>query len=522
MTQPPGRWVERALLVVILLLGWGLALARLGERSLWADEGATAYQALHTPNLTTALALHKEYHALHLVTTMAVVRWSRSEFALRLPSALAAVLALPVVYALGCRLLGQPAGLVAPLLLSISPFVLGYAQEARGYALLEMLACLSLLLLVQALARRRRVWWLGYVVGTTLLLYAHFFAWFPVAAQVLFALGVLLWQTGKRRKLDPRLPWLAASLLIAAVLYLPLVRPLLDFLQQFGSNAGSSQSAVLAPFRLSLGLVRNLVVVYGPRTYGWQEYLFGAGFFLGLASLALRKKWRVLWLILLWFAIPLAVLTAASSSHFFDFRYLIFFVPIFLLVVAEGIAAVALVLVRTGSRRRASRLHVLGAVGLTALLFFPANLPALRTYYAWEKENWREIGTFVHDHLLADEVIYVTPALWAKPLLFYQPALEPQTVTGSATNLAALQRAAARHAGLWYVRYAGALGDPEGKLSAWIAEQGFEMLIDGDACGYGIHVYYRRFDETAPARQADLLHQAAAFCPTDPRFQAQP
>jgi len=59
-------------------------------------------------------------------------------------------------------------------------------------------------------------------------------------------------------------------------------------------------------------------------------------------------------------------------------------------------------------------------------------------------------------------------------------------------------------------------------LSAWIAGQGFELLIDGGACGYGIHVYYRRFDETAPARQADMLRQAAAFCPTDARFQTQP
>jgi mannosyltransferase len=219
MTQSSGRWVERALLVAILLLGWGLALARLGERSLWADEGATAYQALHTPDLATALDLHKEYHVLHLVTTMAVVRWSQSEFALRLPSAMAVVVALPLVYVIGRQLLSHAAGLVAALLLAISPFVIGYAQEARVYALLEMLACLSLLLLVQALAWRRWVWWLAYALGTTLLLYAHFFAWFVVAAQVLFALAVLLWQTGKQRKLDPRLPWLAVSLLIVVVLW---------------------------------------------------------------------------------------------------------------------------------------------------------------------------------------------------------------------------------------------------------------------------------------------------------------
>lgn len=520
MTHRPGQWTARALLVVALLAGWGLALDRLGERSLWADEGATAYQALHTSSLASALDLHKEYHALHLATMMAVVRWSQSEFALRLPSAMAAVLALAAVYATGCRLLGRPTGLAAAWLLAISPFVIGYAQEARVYAQLMMLTCLSLLLLLLALARRRWYRWAGYVLSSALLLYTHFFAWFAVAAQVLFSLGVLLWQTGKQRKLDDRLPWLAGSLLLVAVLYLPLVGPLLAFLRQFGPDAGAAPARSLAPFHFSWRLFRDLAAVYGPRTYGWQEYLFGAGFVLGMLSLALRRKWRVLWLITLWFAVPLAVLAAASSRHFFDYRYLIFFIPIFLLVIAEGLASVALGLARIGGRRRDSRLHLLAA-GLAAMLFVPANLPALRAHRAWEKENWREIGAFVHDHLLADEAVYVTPALWAKPLLFYQPALEPQTVAGNA-DLDALQQAADQHAGLWYVRWAGALADPSGRLTAWIDEQEFELLIDAGACGYGIHVYYRRFDGQAAARQTELLRQAAAFCPTDPRFETRP
>ena len=78
-----------ALLLAVIVLGWALALYRLGGRSFWADEGATAYTARYLDSLSSALALHKQYHFLHLVVSAAVVKFSGSEFAIRLPSAIA-------------------------------------------------------------------------------------------------------------------------------------------------------------------------------------------------------------------------------------------------------------------------------------------------------------------------------------------------------------------------------------------------------------------------------------------------
>ncbi len=519
MTQRRETGLNWGLLVAIILLGWGLALARLGERSLWADEGSSAYRAEQTHSLTAALELHKEYHFLHLVTLMGVVRLSRSEFALRFPSAMAAVLTLPVLYALGRRLLGKATGLVAALLLSISPFVLAYAQEARSYAMLEFFACLSLLLLVLALARKRWYWWAAYVLSASLLLYTHFFAWFAMGAQVLFALAFLLGQSVRQRRADARWPALAASLLAVGLLYLPLAGPLRDFLRQYGPGATLPQEAGLQAFHLTPQFLRTLAAVYGPWTFGWQEYLFLASFALGVVGMVLRKKGHALLLVAFWFGVPLAILAVASSQHFFDYRYLIFFVPIFLLVGAEGVAGTVFWGAKLGGRSRASTLHVVGAVGLSALLFVPANLPAVQAHYRSEKENWRNIGLFVRANFAPDEVIYVSPPLWANPLRFYQPSLDPYIIGGSATDLEQLQQAAQDHAGLWYLRFSGPLGDPTGQLTAWVSAEHFELLIDGGACGWGIHVYYRRFDEQPADRQAELWAKAAEFCPSDPRFQ---
>ncbi len=518
--------VYLALLLAIILTGWGLAVVRLGERSLWADEGATAYLAQQLDSPSRAIELHKDFPFLHLFITMGTVRLSRSEFALRFPSAMAATLTLPVLYLLGRRLLNGTAGLVAAFLLAISPFAVGYAQEARAYALLELLACTSLLLLLLALAQRRWYWWAGFAVSTFLLLYTHLFAWFVVAAQILFAFVVLLWQTARERRLDPRLPALAISLVAIAILYLPLVPALSGYWQRHGPGRASIQGAGLYPFQLSFRFFRDMLGVFGARSWDWPLWLFGVGILLGLLSLVVLRKWKALLLITLWLAVPVIGLAVLSSEHFFEYRHLIFILPIFLLVTAQGITWVVSLLVRTSRLPRPRLVQPILALGLASLLFIPANLPALQTHYRSEKENWRDIATFIGHNLQPDEAIYISPQFWANPLLFYQPSLEPYVVGGSSIDVNHLERAAQQAPGLWYLRHAAPIGDPTGALTGWITGHQFDLVIDGYVCGRGIHVYYRRSDPSSPAealaRQAELLRQAAIFCPADPRFQSPP
>jgi 4-amino-4-deoxy-L-arabinose transferase-like glycosyltransferase len=507
------------MLLLVILLGWALALSRLGERSLWADEGATAYQAQKLYSWAQVANWHKDYSFLHLPLMMVIVRLSHHEMTLRLPSAAAAVLTLPVVYALGRKLLGQVAGLVAAFLLAISPFALRYAQEARVYALFELLACLSLLFLLLALERRSWLRWVGFVVTTALLLYTHLFAWFVVSAEILWAIVMLVRKSWTRRRLDLRLLWLAACLLAIAALYWPLVQSLLTFWQQYGSSGSASQHAGLPTFQFSFGFFILVAGVFGAQApgLGWQFYLFVGSILLGLVSLLVQKKWGTLLLIALWFGLPVAALAIVSSQHFFDYRYLIFLLPPFLLLTAKGVTGVTAVLAKGRWLSRFPQAHTILGLGLACLLFLPANLPALREYSHWEKENWRGIGVFVRDHLQPDEAIFVAPHFWAFPLLFYQPSLEPHLAGGDSVDQ--LRDVAQQHAGVWYLRFGGPLADPAGEITAWITEQQFELLVDVWACGQGVLVYYRRFDDLTTVRQAELLRAAAEFCPTDPRFQ---
>lgn len=514
------RSISRAFLLLVLLTGWGLALARLGERSLWADEGFTAVLARDAPSVGVLeiLKLDPNQGILHLLLVIGVMHLGGSEFILRFPSAMAATLALPLLYLLGRRLMSRQAGLAGAFLHSISPYIVAYAQEARPYALLELLSCLSLVLLLRALDRDRWFWWAALSATLGLLVYTHHFGWLIVGAEFLFCLLVLLRSSWVAGRPDPRAKGLLACFLAALASYLPWLTVLAAFWRQSGPGGSPAQAAGLPLFSLSLRFFRDMLVVFGSRASGWQVYLLAAALLLGLATLALRSKWSSLLLAGLWFAVPLSALTALAAAHFFDYRYVIFFLPVLLLLAAEGLAAAGRLACRLLRRPGEGRVAELLAAGLAVLLFLPANFPGLRAHHRWEKENWRGISTFIAENLQADEAVYVSPRYWAHPMLYYRPQLKQRLVGGSAEDVSQLISAAQGQPGLWFVRYSGRLGDPTGNLGAWLDEHGYVLLVSARSCGRGIHVYYGRTGDGAEARQADLLEKAARFCPGDGRI----
>ncbi|HYH59859.1 MAG TPA: glycosyltransferase family 39 protein [Thermoleophilaceae bacterium] len=66
-----------------------------------------------------------------------------SEAELRFPSAVCAIVLVPVLYDLGRRVSGEAAGAVAAVLVAVSPLVLDYAQEVRAYAPAMLLCALA-------------------------------------------------------------------------------------------------------------------------------------------------------------------------------------------------------------------------------------------------------------------------------------------------------------------------------------------------------------------------------------------
>ena len=105
----------------------------------------------------------------------------------RLPSLLAGVGSLPLVYAAGRRLIGSRGALAATLLATVSPFLVYFSAQARNYAVMIFLLLLATLLILEATAEGGRWWhWAGWSLVAALALFSQYTAGFVILAQVLW------------------------------------------------------------------------------------------------------------------------------------------------------------------------------------------------------------------------------------------------------------------------------------------------------------------------------------------------
>lgn len=136
----------------------GLRLVGLGSEGLWLDEASTAVVAqLPVRELLEAVAADNQAPLWFLVVRAASGLLGDSELAVRLPSAVAGVLAVAAVLWAGRRELSPWSGRAAAILLATSPMAVHYAREARGYALLMLLAVLGWALAMR-FGREPRLW----------------------------------------------------------------------------------------------------------------------------------------------------------------------------------------------------------------------------------------------------------------------------------------------------------------------------------------------------------------------------
>ncbi|MFY1624783.1 glycosyltransferase family 39 protein [Micromonospora sp. WMMD723] len=175
-------------LLVTLAAGcWGINRAQ-----PWRDELATWSAATRPVGDLARLTgtVDAATGAYYLVVHGWTGVFGDSVAALRLPSVLAMAGAAGLTAVLGRRLFGAPAGLLAGLLFAVLPGTSRYAQEARPYALVTLLAVLATVLLVGALDRPGRLRWAGYAAAVTGLGLAHLLALTLLAAHAVAVLTV--------------------------------------------------------------------------------------------------------------------------------------------------------------------------------------------------------------------------------------------------------------------------------------------------------------------------------------------
>ena len=189
----PASWASPAVLIAAGLTGVGLVLrlVYLDHQSLYADDLSTAWivtgQGLG--EVIDRVQTDQEITPpLYFVVTWLTAKLGDSTSWLQVPSLLAGTAIIPLVYLLGAKTIGRPAGLVGAALTALSPYLIFYSTEARAYALVLLLVLLSTLALLTALDTGRRRWWGAYAALSCAVMYTHYSGAFALAGQALWAL----------------------------------------------------------------------------------------------------------------------------------------------------------------------------------------------------------------------------------------------------------------------------------------------------------------------------------------------
>lgn len=225
----------QAALLLLLIIGAGVALRSydITARSLWFDE-AFSWRLIH---FSFAEMIARDAQDVHPPLYYVLLQgWSKgfgtSLLALRMFSVVCSATALWAGYlftTFACK--SRKVGFLAVTLLAISGWDISYAWEARMYSLGMIFAFLSSYALLKALRNVSLKWSLIYGVSAAALIYTHYYGYFTVAAQGVFALIFLVRQKNWRLTI-----YAAVAGLLAIALYAPWI-PI--FLRQNGQVRAS-------------------------------------------------------------------------------------------------------------------------------------------------------------------------------------------------------------------------------------------------------------------------------------------
>jgi uncharacterized membrane protein len=174
------------LAVALVLLSFSLCLFYLGDKSLWLDEAVVATYSQNWSSMWEYIRAEGDKRTwLNMPLLYFLQLFGKQEFWLRLHSAFASVITLPVVVAVGHRIGRWRYGFIAALILALNPTFIHYAKDAKGYALLMLLCAVATYLFIRAVQTNESNAWVIYGVVSALSVAAHLFALIVIACHFL-------------------------------------------------------------------------------------------------------------------------------------------------------------------------------------------------------------------------------------------------------------------------------------------------------------------------------------------------
>jgi hypothetical protein len=340
------RWFELGVAACALAVG-SFLLVQLTAWPPHEDETLALFVGRKSiPGLFDTVLDQRGGAPLHFLFAWIVAHAGGGLVGIRLVSAIFATATIPVVALLGSRIAGRATGLAATVLCSASWMLLFHGVYGRMYSLFLFTSALSFLALLNATEKRTRRAWALWALATLLCVAAH-----PYGAIVLATQGAYVVLT--RVPLRVVVPAFATVL----VLGIPFWRTDLVLAGRFDVGVGNGSTTLGSP----ASIASYLKIVAGDFTSGYTPVITIVLLLalVGFLSLA-RRKPRGAVLVASVVMVPLVALVLAKLGSAAPMsRHLIFILPFFALVVAEGVIRVA-----SRGKRWAPLIVVLGILAL--------------------------------------------------------------------------------------------------------------------------------------------------------------
>ncbi len=346
-------------LLAITLVAFLLRAPHLDTQSLWRDE----VDVIHLANELLSRPPVSETKTLPIPLVRRLVQtgyngpfyiflmrgWlslvGDGDFVLRYLSLCCGVLAVPLSYRAGKRMVGLPAAVMAALLVAISPYLIWYSQDAKMYAMVTALILLGLTCLLEALATGQLRWWAGFVLFVSLSLYVHILSALMIPVYVAAFILVRPLPAREWRRGLVAFGLLTLPYLPLLIWQLPLVVDSYDTGHPF-YPIDRMFSLLFNLYARGVAMVGSWVVVAG--------FVFAilGGLFASISESRRSKsvnkrlpapggsRWRLF--LLIWLLLPILLVYLISlRAPVFEPRYLIYITPAFYLLTGLGIVALS-------------------------------------------------------------------------------------------------------------------------------------------------------------------------------------
>jgi len=375
-------------LIPILLLAVFLRLYHMSQQSFWFDE-AFAWQIVIQPDMFPRIAADTHPPLFYLLLRGWMSVMGDSELALRSLSAFISTLTVAVMFPLGreiAKKLGE--GMIfipvtAMLFFALNDADIFHAQEARNYALYNLLGASSIWLYLRWIRTQARPTWLLWSVCIALLVYTHYQGVFIPA---LIGLHALFFLRGKNRL------WALGGLSLAGIALAPWM--LLVTLPQ-------AQNALEKglPFAIPSNIETLLDLRH--RFLGDMWVLVIGLIALGAWRFIQTKKIGMGVLVTGWVIIPFGVLFAGNFiAPLLTDRKLLLIIPALCLLMAIGV----------------HQLERMGR-GLVLVALVVYSLATVDFYH--QRELWREIADSALDYAQPQDIFLAEAEVGQYPLKYY-------------------------------------------------------------------------------------------------------